>query len=561
MARYQDGGEALLQAFRSLDVDHIFCSSGSEWAPIWEAMARQEVEGVDGPQYHDFMHETLAVGMAIGCTLVTGKMQAVLLHAVPGLLQGSCGIHGALLSEVPMLVLSSEANSYGDRDGVDPGSQWYRNLSIVGGPHSVVDNIVKWSCQIPGIETLYEFTKRAGELAQRTPKGPVYLNAPVEVLLEEWNIPNTLKNTAAPSVPVAPESDVTAMVDMINAARHPIIITESVGRTAGGHAAMIRFAEAYGIPVYESQASVSCNFPHSHPLYQGGNPDATRDSTDLILLINCRSPWYPPSNIFPNAKVCVVDEMPQRPHIVHQVLQADQYVEGAVPAALNTAADRADPGLYNARRDAAHLSHTALESNWKKAEDKAAAADGIEAIHVAACLRDALPKGTKLFDESITHSRIVQAHLRPEDAGSYSYVQGGLGQGIGVALGGKIGASESFVAMTVGDGAFLYNPIVQSLTASKELNLPILIVVFNNGQYLSMKYNHMRFYPDGQSKENETFHGVELAGQPDLDALAGPCGAKGIAVRQKADLNDAISEAIATVEGGQTCILNIHVTR
>ena len=39
-----DGGEAILEAIRSLKVDYIISSPGSEWSPVWEALARQAVE-------------------------------------------------------------------------------------------------------------------------------------------------------------------------------------------------------------------------------------------------------------------------------------------------------------------------------------------------------------------------------------------------------------------------------------------------------------------------------------------------------------------------------------
>ena len=35
-----DGGEAILEAFRNLGVEYIISSPGSEWAPVWEALAR-----------------------------------------------------------------------------------------------------------------------------------------------------------------------------------------------------------------------------------------------------------------------------------------------------------------------------------------------------------------------------------------------------------------------------------------------------------------------------------------------------------------------------------------
>ena len=38
----QDGGEAVLQAATDLGADYIFSSAGSEWAPVWEALARRD---------------------------------------------------------------------------------------------------------------------------------------------------------------------------------------------------------------------------------------------------------------------------------------------------------------------------------------------------------------------------------------------------------------------------------------------------------------------------------------------------------------------------------------
>ena len=95
-----DGGEAVLEAFRNLDIDYIIASPGSDWPSVWEALARQKINEADGPRYIDTWHETLAVTMAMGYTRVTGKLQAVLLHAGVGLLQGSLGIHGAYQGEV-----------------------------------------------------------------------------------------------------------------------------------------------------------------------------------------------------------------------------------------------------------------------------------------------------------------------------------------------------------------------------------------------------------------------------------------------------------------------------
>ncbi len=198
MKQYCDGGEAILEAFRALGTDYIMSSPGSEWSPVWEALARQKVNQKPGPQYFESWHETLAVDMAMGATQITGKPQAVLLHAGAGLLQGTAGLHSAVLSETPMVVLSGKSLTFGENPQLDIEGQWYRSLSIIGGPQRLVEPVTKWATQVTSSWTLYESIIRAVEFAQRTPAGPVYLNVPLETMLHEWTPP---EGDAAPLPP------------------------------------------------------------------------------------------------------------------------------------------------------------------------------------------------------------------------------------------------------------------------------------------------------------------------------------------------------------------------
>ncbi len=111
MKNYIDGGEAILEAFRKLKIDYVLSSPGSEWSPLWEALVRQKLGNRAGPTYIDCWHETLAVNMATGYTLMTGRPQAVVVHAGVGLLQAGLGVHGALQLEVPMVVMSGESRN------------------------------------------------------------------------------------------------------------------------------------------------------------------------------------------------------------------------------------------------------------------------------------------------------------------------------------------------------------------------------------------------------------------------------------------------------------------
>jgi acetolactate synthase I/II/III large subunit len=562
-----DGGEALLEAVRASGADYIFCCSGSEWAPVWEAVARRRLDGETGPQYLDLWHETVAVAMATGYTQVTRRPQTVLLHAGPGLLQGSCAVHGALLSGVPMLVLSSESITYGERPGQDPGSQWYRNLSVVGGPHNLVPGAFKWSNQAPSIETLYELILRTTELSQRSPAGPCYLNVPVEVLLDPWETAPTKRSLAPVGGRISPPEEIALLAERLSRAVNPVVLTETGGRDREAWQALIELCELLAIPVLEPQGTVSANFPRSNPLHLGSNLEAFSKSADLVLLVGCRAPWYPPSAGPAAAVTVVIDEVPQRPHIVYQVLHADQYLEGAVAATLRMTADalrtRSLPEALISERRARHeATHDRLLASLDEAERRSATATAvIDAVRLASELRTLCAGDSVFVDETITHSRVLQQHLRLDRPESYFYVQGGLGQGIGVALGVKLAVKQRLVVLAIGDGSFLYNPVLASLAAGRNLELPILIVVFNNRQYLSMKFNHLRAYPDGVAAATKYFPGTDLSTQPDLSAFAAPFGMLGLTVSDPAQLRPALTDAIAAVGAGRTAIVNVMLDK
>lgn len=561
-----DGGEAIVSAFEAIGSDYIFSSPGSEWAPVWEALARRHRDGVSCPGYLDLTHETVAVGMATGYGLVTGRTQGVLLHAGPGLLQGSMAVHGALLSGVSMVVASSESITYGDTSGPDPGGQWYRNLSVLGGPHTWAAPWTKWATHSMHVDTLHPMITRAAEISQRAPAGPVYLNVALEALLDPWVRPPAQGAVAPAGSTVSAQADIDRVAAVVAQARRPLIVTESAGREDGGMDALVAFAEAFSIPVIEPNSAVCASFPRDHALHAGDNLQAYVDEADLILLIDCRAPFYPPSRTPADATVIVIDEVPQRPHVVYQVLNASHYLEGEVSSSLlalaAAAPEVADEAATARATWAAQLGRTESEGR-DAAELKAAAGQGIDPVALVVALRELYADEDPIFvDETITHSSAVRRHLRRSTPDSYFYVQGGLGQGLAVGLGARLAVGEERpVVIPIGDGAFQYNPVIQSLDASRQLGLAVLIVVFNNQRYKSMQLNHLRFYPQGAAVETGEFLGVDLSGQPELSEFAAPFGLYGEAVTSADELVPALTRARDKVRSGVSAIVNVTVTR
>ena len=549
-----DGGDAILEALRNLDVDYIISSPGSEWPSVWEALARQKVNEQPGPAYINCWHETLAVAMASGYTRMTGRMQAVLLHAGVGVLQGSMGIHGAYQAEVPMLVCSGESSTYGEVPEMDPGPQWLRNLSIVGGPNRLVEPFTKWSSRVTSPQTLYETVARAGELAQRTPQGPAFLNVPIETMLEEWKPGRPLKRR-----PAAPEShpDPAALervADLVCGAASPVIVADSAGRTPAGFNALVSLAESLGIPVFEAEGPAYNNFPKSHPLHHGYDLRAQMHRFDLFLVIGNRAPWYPPS-AGPSATVVVIDEYPVKEYMAHQDLQADLYLEGSLPVTLSALAalvrERAEEKITELPEGP-----NPVWERYRSLGNDADVASPIDPGFLCNTISETLPSNTVYIDETILHRAQILRRIAWDAPLSYMRPAGGLGQGLGIALGAKLAAPERPVTALIGDGSFLYNPITQSLGVARESNLPILIVVFNNASYAAMKSLHLSFYPQGTAVESGIFHGVDIPG-PDYSELAKPFGGHGERVEQPARLKGALEEAQAAVDRGSVAIVDV----
>src|ERR1041385_5059209 len=198
-------------------------SPGSEWSPVWEALARQKLENKAGPTFIESWHETLAVNMATGYTLITGRPQATLLHAGVGMLQGSMGVHGALQNEVPMVVMSGESQSLGENPDLAIEQQWYGGAAG-GGLGRFVEPVAKWSRAVTSPYTLYESVIRAGEMAQRTPKGPVYLNVALEHMLHDWTPPAHERDVPFAPRTAAHPSEIAKVADLLVAAKNPIVV-------------------------------------------------------------------------------------------------------------------------------------------------------------------------------------------------------------------------------------------------------------------------------------------------------------------------------------------------
>ena len=172
-----------------------------------------------------------------------------------------------------------------------------------------------------------------------------------------------------------------------------------------------------------------------------------------------------------------------------------------------------------------------------------------------------MPADTIYVDETIMHGPVLRQHLPFTTPHSFFRGFGGLGQGIGTALGVKLAARKRPVALLIGDGGFLYNPVIQALGASKQHDLPILIVIFNNKGYMAMQKGHVHHYPGRRRRERQ--HASRLAAQRLRLRRAGLAFRPARRARRgrRTSSRARCRPALKKVQDGTTAILNVMVSK
>jgi acetolactate synthase-1/2/3 large subunit len=563
MKNYRDGGEAILEAFRALDIDYVVSSPGSEWAPMWEALSRQAVSGRQGPQYIQCWDETLALNIATGYTMMTGRAQAVLLHAGAGTLHGTLGLYGALRAEVPMIVLSGESITLGEDANRTVEPQWYAGVSV-GGVDRLVAPLTKMAGQVRSAATLYRTIIRAGEIAVRTPKGPVHLDVPLEYMLEPWEPPADRRRVAKAPKQFALTEDIQRLAEALIAAKNPMIVVEHAGIDPAAFTALVALAEALAIPVIGAPGASCANFPTAHPMWLGVGSYGYLEYADLVVLIGARTPWYPPSKRYTSGRIVAIHDHPLKTWLVYQNTQVDEYLEGDIVETLVRLTKSIENAAFSGRvivdRRKKWTAESAARTKALLAhQEQAKARDNLTVPAICAAINATMPRDTIYVEETITHAGPLRQHLaltRP--LSFFRHNGGGLGQGIGIALGVKLAARRQPVVLFVGDGSFLYNPIIQAFGASKDHDLPILVIVLNNGGYRSMGDGHRLYYPDGAAANTGFQIGVKID-SPAFERLGDTFQFFGACAKTPAEFGVALDAALEALKSGRSAIINAMV--
>ena len=533
--------EHYLSALRARGIERLFFNAGTDFAPLVEAYARGDQSNAPPfPEPILATHENLAIGMAHGAHLVTGRPQAVMVHVSVGTANAVCGLMNAARDRIPILLTAGrspilEADALGARD---LRIHWGQEMFDQAG---MVRELVKWDYELRDARQLDDVVDRAVGIAMTEPKGPIYLTLPREVLAS----PAVSAAAQPSSVPSQPAPDGTAVgkvADRFAAATLPVIVATASGADRDTVASLVALCERYGIGYVEEQARY-LNFPAGHALHLGYQLAPVFAEADALCFLECDVPWLPgasaPRDDAFVAHAGVDPSFSRYPVRGHRVDLSIISSAGAFIAALDEALAKRIAGIDPVR--GRRLS--GLANRLRGGSSAALDADApVTRDFVAKALADELGEQAIFFNEYWA----PPAQLGRTLPQTYFYLSsaGGLGWALPAALGAQLAAPERTVVAMIGDGAYLFaNPAACHHVAARYA-LPLLTVIYNNARWGAVDGATQSVYPSGRWREHRGPSLSDLAPMPALEKYVEASGGFGERVATRAELAPALQRAL-----------------
>jgi len=534
--------EAFLRALADHGVDYFFANPGTDFPPIVEAFNRAKKTNAKVPKPILIPHENLAVGMAHGAYLMTGRPQAVMVHVNVGTANTINNLTNLSRDRVPLILAAgrtpiTEKGSFGSRSRP---IHWAQEMFDQAG---MVRELVKWDYELRQPNQIGDVVARATEVAMAHPRGPVYLVLPREPLSAPLSEPITPIKPRAQAAPVHPDPKAIAtLAEWIASAERPLIIAATLASDAVP--ALAHLAERCAIPVVTHNPRTLC-LPSSHSMHFGFEPGALLADADLVISLESDVPWIPHLQNPPAG--CHVAHVGEDPFYVRYPMRSfpsDLAVQAGASNALEALIEAVEKRLTMAEaRIAARRARLTERMRTRRAQlakDSAPAAH-ISPEHLSHVIGEVVGPDAIIVNEY----PLRPDHCAREKPGTFFALgpAGGLGWGFGAALGSKLAAPDELVVATLGDGAYMFsNPMVGHWVSATH-GLPILTIVFNNSRYGAVRRATLSMFKDGAAGENDGRTLADLDPAPAYEAMAKAQGAHAERVEKPADLPGALARA------------------
>lgn len=529
------GARLYAEMMRGYGVTHIF------FVPAFMLKAFAEME--DMPIRRIMVHgEKAAAYMADGYARASGR-PGVCMAQMIGASNLAAGLRDAFMAGAPVIAVTG---------GPTPQSRYkhaYQEVDDI----SQFDALTKFNAQVDHVARLPDLLRQAFRVATSGAPGPVHLRIQShlgQMTENEADLDPLVETMYARVPPFRPEPEMQRVQDALNvllAARRPMIVAGGGVIRSGAETELVEFAERLRIPVATS-LNAKAAMPDHHPLNAGVPGAYSRDcanralaEADLVFFIGSHTGGQVTNNwMFPpvGTRVIQLDIDPAElgrnyPNIVSILGDAKASLRRMIDAAAGRSAQTAD---WVGRVQQ-------IVAQWRAENASMRNSDAVPIRPERICkeISDVLPPDGVVVSDT-GHAGIWTARFLELNHPTQRYYRtaGSLGWGFPAALGVKCALPDRAVVCFTGDGGFYYH--IAELETARRHNIGVVIVVNNNSSLnQEIRLNDAAYggRQRGRSEEMWRFPDIDFA------RVAEAFGCAGIRVEKPGELGPALERAIA----------------
>ena len=539
-----NGADAVLRSLEAEGVEVMFGLPGGAILPLYDAMAR-------GTTVRHVLarHEQGAGHMAEGYARASGRVGVAVATSGPGATNLVTPIADAWMDSTPLVCITGQVRSF------LIGTDAFQECDITG----ITIPIVKHSWLVQDVSEIPHVMKAAFHVASTGRCGPVLVDIPRDVqeaaidfvYPDEVNLPGWKPPRRGHPL------QIKAAAQAIAEAERPILYVG--GGVLNAHATdeVLALAEAGNLPVVTTLMAKS-GFPESHELHVGWpgmhGPKWSNwalNKADVVVAVGARFDDRVTGKLSAFAPGATIVHLDIDAAEISKIRHADVPVVGPLKPVLaeltKLVADEVLPGRTDAWlqqigewREQFPLRYSADPGPMLKPQKV------LQMLQSLTAGRDDIVWTTGVGQ----HQMWAMQYVRCDRPRTF-ITSGGLGTmgyGLPAAVGAKAARPDATVICVDGDGCFQMT--CQELATSALEDLPIVVVIVNNGYLGMVRQWQDMFFEERFSQVNLT-HSL-----PDYAALGRAYGALGFTAENEEELEEALTTAIAS---GRTCVVDARV--
>ncbi|MCB9625973.1 MAG: biosynthetic-type acetolactate synthase large subunit [Sandaracinaceae bacterium] len=522
-----NGAQIIWESLVREGVKVIFGYPGGAIMPAYDAM-------IQYPIHHVLTrHEQGAAHMADGYARASGEVGVCIATSGPGATNLVTGLATAMLDSIPFVAITGQVPSH------LIGTDAFQETDVTG----VTLPVTKHNYLVDRAEDIADTIREAFYIARSGRPGPVLVDITKDAqqasCVFEWGTEPIELPGYRPEY-IAADDDLDQAARMIRDAKRPILFAGQGVVMSGAGDVFRQFVEKTDIPVAATLLGLG-GFPATHPRNLGmmgmhGESwvNTAIQDADLIIAVGMRFDDRVTGNLATYARKARKIHIELDPAEINKNVRVDLPLVGDAKDVLSQLL----PRVTKTERPEwlAHIDEMRGDSAVRDIKDMPDNGK-LFAAHVIHDLYR-YTQGKALVVTDVGQHQMWEAQYYKHDYPRRLITSGGLGTmgfALPAAIGAKFACPDENVWVVVGDGGFQMT--MTELTTCLQEGIKVNVAIINNG-YLGMVRQWQQFFYGGRYVSTPMI-------SPNFVMLAEACGAKGIRVTKREEVEAAVRDAQA----------------